>query len=208
MESLTDKLSSQGYWPATAATRLDEGKYSDVVTICRDNLKSWPGSVSGRVVYATALYRSGQTESATEEFRHVLSLDPENMVALKYLGDSLFAAGDTPAAIANYSRIMELDPWCRGLKSDINRNKTNSGDTQVTTRTITLTRGSETKTERPLAKGREIPFYTETMGDLYLAQGYPQMAAEVFGRLHLKGESPRLAEKLAAAERKIKEKES
>ncbi len=54
---------------------------------------------------------------------------------------------------------------------------------------------------------RPIPLYTETMGDLYLKQGYPRLAAEVFRTLNEKNENPRLAEKFAQATESIKDKE-
>ena len=78
----------------------------------------------------------------------------------------------------------------------------------TTTRTITLARGSETRPAPAEAPLREIPFYTETMGDLYMKQGHPRLAAEVFRRLCESGTAPRLGEKLAQAESKIREKES
>ena len=56
--------------------------------------------------------------------------------------------------------------------------------------------------------GRDIPFYTETVADLYLAQGYPRLAADVYRNLSSVGQNPRLSEKLARAEEKIKQKES
>jgi tetratricopeptide (TPR) repeat protein len=202
MESLTDRLVSSNYWPARAAQRLEQERFSDVVRICLDNLDDCPELISGRLIYATALYRSGQSESASEEFRLVLSLDPDNLVALKYLGDILYASGDATAALANYYRVLEIDPYCRGLKSGIERRRL------TTTRTVTLTRGSEARPERRPQNLRDIPFFTETMGDLYLAQGYPRLATEVFRQLNETDDSPRIAEKLAEAVGKTKEKES
>jgi hypothetical protein len=117
------------------------------------------------------------------------------------LGDISFASGDHFASMANYGRVLEVDPYCRGLKSDITQHQSR------TTRTITLLGRSEARTEPPDTL-REIPFFTETIGDLYLAQGHPRLAAKVFRRLFESGESPRIVEKLSLAESKIKEKEN
>lgn len=201
MKSLTERLAADGYWPARAFQFLEAERYSDVVRICRDNFSQSPELVSGRIAYAIALYQTGQEESAASEFRFALSLDPENLVALKYLGDIMYAAGDAAAAVASYERIMEIDPYCRGLRYNIDRKH------PTTTRTITLARGSEGLRDRKVEPLREIPFFTETIGDLYLAQGYPRMAAEVFRKLSEQSGSPRLTEKLARAEEKIKQKE-
>jgi tetratricopeptide (TPR) repeat protein len=85
--SLVTRLAAGGYWAARAARQLELGKYSEVVTICREHLDQEPHLISGRLAYGAALFHAGQTESAVEQFRRVLALDPDNIVALKYLGD-------------------------------------------------------------------------------------------------------------------------
>ena len=195
---LTGRLASDGYWPAQAVRALRDGTYSRAVRLCREFLAEQPNLVSGRLIYAEALYRSGQLESATEEFHRVLALDPEHEVALKRLGDIHFATGDYPAAMANYRRVLEIDPYCRGLRSELNRPAE-----PTTTRTITLARPAEPAGAENAGTLREIPFVTETMGDLYLAQGHHRLAGEVFRRLLAKNDHPRLAEKLARAENHV-----
>jgi len=197
-ETLVEQFSAQGYRPAQAAKYLAEGKYSRAVQICKEYLAEEPQSISGRLIYALALYQAGQTESASEQFYQVLLLDPDNLVTSKYLGDIKFAEGDEIAAMANYARILEIDPYCEGLKSDLKDVK------KVTTRTITLSRQSESPAITQASVGRRIPFYTETIGDLYLAQGHPRLAAEVFRTLSERNHNPRLAEKLSEAERRTK----
>jgi tetratricopeptide (TPR) repeat protein len=199
--SLTDRLAERGYWAAIGAKRLSEGKYSEVIGMCRENSDSEDTPVSARLIYAQALYCSGQIDSATDQFHKVLAVDPENIAALKYLGDISNASGDSFAAMANYGRVLEIDPYCRGLASEMRQRRAH------TTRTITLLGRSETRPE-PAERLREIPFFTETIGDLYLAQGHPRLAATVFRKLIETGESPRIAEKLSLAESKVKEKEN
>jgi tetratricopeptide (TPR) repeat protein len=200
--SLTDQLASQGYWVAVACKRLEQGKFSEAVGICRDNMDHEPQLLSGRLVCARALFQSGQMDSAASQFRRVLASDPDNVVALKYLGDIAFGSGDLVSAMANYGRVLEIDPLSRGLKSEVRRRS------QATTRTITLARRSEPKPDADAENLREIPFYTETIGDIYLAQGYPRLAARVFRQLSEQGGSPRIAEKLIVSESKIKEKDN
>ncbi|MBU8933592.1 MAG: tetratricopeptide repeat protein [candidate division Zixibacteria bacterium] len=200
-ESSRDELVRQGYWPARAARFLADGKYSRAVEICREYLSDTPHMVSGRLVYAEVLYRAGQVERATEQFYRVLSLDPDHLVALKYLGDIKYADGDELTAQANYQRILEIDPGCCGLRSEMQKRKTE------TTRTVTIHRRTETAAAMPTEMLREIPFYTETVGDLYLSQGHHRLAASVFQNLVDKDDNPRLREKLDNAEKKIITKE-
>jgi tetratricopeptide (TPR) repeat protein len=197
--STLEVLADEGYWPAVAARYLASGKYSKVVAMCREHLADEPMQLSGRLVYARALAQAGQTEAAVEQFYQVLSHDPDNVVALKYLGDAKFKQGDEVGALAHYHRVLELDPGCAELKMAVRVPQ------PMATRTVTISRGSEPKAKRK--DGPAVYFYTETLGDIYLKQGHPRMAREVFAKLQAESETPQLAEKLAKTEEKIREKE-
>jgi len=198
-QSTTAVLAAEGYWPAQAAQFLIEGKCSRAVELCREHLSQQPNLLSGRLIYAQALYRAGQLRSAVEEFYRVLSHDPDNIVALKGLGDIKWAEGDDIMAVAHYQRVLEIDPHCRGLRSPV------ADHHKETTRTITITRPGETLTQKKTFL-RDIYFYTETMGDLYMAQGHHRLAAQVFRTLAERSQNPRLQEKLSQAEQIVKEK--
>ncbi len=201
-DKAAERLAATGYWPARASALLAEGKYSRVVETCRRNLEDTPELVSGRLIYARALYHAGQAESAAEQLYHVLSLDPNNMTALIHLGHIEFTRGDEIAALSHYRRVQEIDPNCRGLKSQVRRPR------EDTTRTVTLSRAPEKGKGKKAPPLREIPFVTETIGDLYMSQSHPRLAAEVYRVLNKDNQNPRLAEKLARAEQLVKEKES
>lgn len=196
------RLAASGYWPARAAVFLAEGKFSRAVEVCNANLTEQPDLISGRLILAKALLKAGQIEAAARQFSQVMARDADNLVALKFLGDIKFAEGDTAAALALYGRILEIDPDCRGIRSPIKRASTE------TTRTITLKRVTEPKTTHPTSmKPHAIPFITETLGDLYLQQGHPRLAAQVFQTIAEHNSSPRIADKLAEAEHRISEKD-
>lgn len=201
MNELSERLSSQGYWPARAERLLAEGKHARVVELCRQHLTDEPYSLAGRLALARALQGAGQTESALEEYYRVLGADPENIVALKNMADIRFTTGDQLGALADYERVLKIDPLCHGLKSEL------AAPSTETIRTITLTRGEEPSVAETTAAVRRIPFFTETLADLYLEQGHPRLAATVYRRLMESNRHPRLLEKLAAAERYSKDKE-
>ncbi|UCG60946.1 MAG: tetratricopeptide repeat protein [Candidatus Zixiibacteriota bacterium] len=201
--NVTDDLASRGSRVAQAARCLEEGRFSKAVEICKEHLAEEPPTLSGRLIYARALYHAGQVDSASEQLYHVLSMDPENLVALKYLGDIKFMRGDEHGAVADYNRVLTIDPYCRGLKSPLVKAR------RETTHTITLRRAEEEVSQLAAKQvTREIPFYTETIADLYLAQGYPRLAAEVYRNLSTSSQNPRLLEKLNIAEEKSKHKEN
>ena len=190
-----DRLVHNGYWPARAAKLLETKAYSQVIALCRENLDENSSAWSGRIIYALALHHSGQLESAEKQFHQVLSWDPDNLVALKYLGDIRHAQDDHFGAMSHYQRILDIDPDCKGLKTDLDSRR------KTMTKTIALKRTREEKknfnTREP-----DIRFYTETMGNLYLAQGHSRLAARVFKRLLENDSNPRWQEKLEQAEKR------
>ena len=196
-----EALISRGHRAALAAKYLSEEKYSKAVELCKEYLADHPVSLSGRLIMARALYHAGQLESAEKQFYRVLSVDPDNLVALKYLGDLMFASGDEMGAEANWRRVLQIDPYSQALHSKVKPAK------KETTHTITIRRPQEASVEAGQSL-KEIPFCTETVGDLYLAQGYPRLAADVYRSLSSVSENPRLNEKLLKAEEKIKQKET
>ncbi len=195
------RLRENGYWPAQAATFLKEKRYSRTVEICRERLEEDSGNVAGRLIYAKALFYAGQVDSASEQFYHVLTIDPNNIVALKYLADLKFGQKDEMVAMGMYQRILEIDPYCKGVCSQLDKK------TVEKVKTITLDRRPETASTGDTKHLRKIPFVTETIGDLYLAQGHHRLAAQVFRQLGNENMNPRIQEKLKRAEQRIATKE-
>lgn len=175
-------------------------RFSRAVEICKRHLDQSPDHLAGRSIYARALYHAGQIEVAEKEFMRLLACDADNIVVHRYLGDIKHARGDFAAATAHYERILLVDPHCQALADPVV-----SSQRQMPPRTIAIKRPAEIVSD-PVAH-RRIPFFTETIGDLYLSQGYPRLAAEVFRTLHEKQASPRLNEKLQKATQSFRDKE-
>ncbi len=200
MTDTTADMSAKGYWPAVALEYFKEKKYSRAVELCTLRLTESDNILSGRVVLARALYHSGQVEAAEEEFYRILHKDPENLIALKYLGDIKFSQRDETTSFSYYNRVLEIEPRTAGLASQITR------ETRETTRVLTLKKGEE-KTTPTRQKLRELPFKTETVGDLLLAQGHPRLALEIFRGLAQKNENPRYLEKIEKIQSSLKYKD-
>ena len=199
--TIAQTLAARGYWVARVWSAFKNGKYSRAVGLCRENQHSGSQLLSGHLICARSLYHTDQLEAAEKELQPVLSRDPDNLVALKYLGDIRHQQGDVIGSVAHYERILQIDPQCRGLVCQV---KDRPGPR---TRTVSLRRKPEAAVGSGRLSTRRIPFMTETIGDLYLAQGYPRLAAEVFHSLNKENQSPRLADKLDRAEQVIKDKE-
>src|SRR5690242_20686096 len=86
------------------------GDFEQAIFICQEFLPQQPGHMSGHIVYGQALFESGRHEEARSVFETALALDPENLIALRHLGDIARAHGDTETASAWYRRVLESDP--------------------------------------------------------------------------------------------------
>lgn len=191
--------------PRQAGDCLTRGELARAIELATTASRTWPELVSARVILAKALFATGQFEAASDQAHEALVRDPQNLAALKILGDISATAGDDAAALSYYHRVLELDPHTGGLRSDLR------GPLSGTRRKLVMARAAEEQgkqaADRAASVNRRIPFYTETLGDLYLAQGYPHLAADVYGRVgEMTGES-RLREKLELALQRVQERE-
>ena len=86
------------------------GDFDQAIFICQEFLPQQPGHMSGHIVYGQALFESGRHDEARSVFETALALDPENLIALRHLGDIARAHGDSDTARAWYRRVLESDP--------------------------------------------------------------------------------------------------
>lgn len=86
------------------------GQPRRAIDICRAQLTQMPGHISGQIVYGQALYEVGEFDEAREVFERALTLDPENLIALRSLGDMSLQSGNSSQARVWYARLLEADP--------------------------------------------------------------------------------------------------
>ena len=86
------------------------GDFEQAIFICQEFLPQQPGHMSGHIVYGQALFESGRHDEARSVFETALALDPENLIALRHLGDIARAHGDNETARGWYRRVLESDP--------------------------------------------------------------------------------------------------
>ncbi|MCK4512378.1 tetratricopeptide repeat protein [bacterium] len=73
--------------PLAESYRL-QNRLEDSVRMARAGLVSYPGHISIRVVLARALDNSGRLDEATEAYREVTRLDPDNVEAMAFLEEA------------------------------------------------------------------------------------------------------------------------
>jgi len=86
------------------------GDLEQAILICEAYLPQQPGHMSGHIVYGQALFESNRLDEAHGVFQTALSLDPENLIALRHLGDIAARQGDATSARRWYERVLEADP--------------------------------------------------------------------------------------------------
>lgn len=98
------------YFAPLANEYRKAGDLEQAIFICEEYLPQQPGHMSGHIVYGQALFELGRHAEAQTVFETALSLDPENLIALRHLGDIARNAGDINAARVWYQRVLEADP--------------------------------------------------------------------------------------------------
>jgi tetratricopeptide (TPR) repeat protein len=86
------------------------GDFDQAIFICQEYLPQQPGHMSGHIVFGQALFEAKRLPEAKTVFETALSLDPENLIALRHLADISRDLGDVAAAKSWYERVLQADP--------------------------------------------------------------------------------------------------
>ena len=86
------------------------GDLAQAIAICRQHLADQPGHMSGHIVYGQALFENKDFGEAHAVFEAALALDPENLIALRHLGDIARDRGEFATARTWYQRVLDADP--------------------------------------------------------------------------------------------------
>ncbi len=98
------------YFAPLANEYRKAGDLTQAIALCREHLPKQPGHMSGHIVFGQALYEYGDLVEAQTVFEAALALDPENLIALRHLGDIARGRGDSVSARRWYGRVLEADP--------------------------------------------------------------------------------------------------
>lgn len=168
-ERFEEAPDSRLFAPLADAYRKD-GDIDTAIELCEKGLERYPSYASAHVILGKCFYDKGATERARSEFLRVVELDPENMVALKFLGDILGAEGDREGAAQYYRRLIAIDPTNEDVEKALSELEQ---DFQV--QQIDLT---DEKQVRKIDGAGELA--TMTLAGIYAAQGYYNRALKIY----------------------------
>ena len=98
------------YFAPLANEYRKAGDPERAIELCRTYLPQQPSHMSGYIVYGQALHDAGKADESAAVFKQALTLDPENIIALRQLGDIARTGGDAAGAARWYGKVLELDP--------------------------------------------------------------------------------------------------
>ncbi len=86
------------------------GELDRALELCKSGLDRHPDYVSAHIVYGRCLIDQKDDTGASDVFRKVLALDPENVLALKILADIAERCGRFDEAVDWLGRLLNADP--------------------------------------------------------------------------------------------------
>jgi tetratricopeptide (TPR) repeat protein len=98
------------FFMSLASALREAGSAGHAEEVLRENLKRHPGYLSAHVLLGRCLVDRGALEEATNEFHYVLSVDPQNLVALRFLAEIAQSEGRRADAERWYGELLAIDP--------------------------------------------------------------------------------------------------
>ncbi|HMJ59772.1 MAG TPA: tetratricopeptide repeat protein, partial [Gemmatimonadales bacterium] len=100
------------------------GELDSAITLCQSGLALHPDYISAHIVYGRCLIDMKNDTGAKEGFQKVLALDPENIIALKILGEIAERNNRFDEAVDWLGRLLNADPMNGDAAEALARAKT------------------------------------------------------------------------------------
>jgi HD-GYP domain-containing protein (c-di-GMP phosphodiesterase class II) len=195
-------------FPHLADAYRRAGRYSQAEVVLSAGLRRHSEYSSAHVVMGRLRLDQGKRDEAREAFQRVLQLDPQNQVALEYLGELAAESGDLSEALALFQRLERFKPD-GALGDRIQEIQRRLARQQATPPTPPRSGNGDSAARRPQIPPLHDPavepavdeVVTETMAELYARQGLIARAIGVYRELLARNPGdPRLREKLETLE--------
>ncbi|HVO10526.1 MAG TPA: tetratricopeptide repeat protein [Vicinamibacteria bacterium] len=178
------------------------GDHGEAIRIARAGLAVHPVYPSARLTLGRALLESGDAAAARVELEEALRQAPDNILASRFLGQTLEALGDVAAAVRQYRATLQMTPADQELAAHV-RELTSPPSEPLAPPPLPLqpaapppapagppavAAGAGPSPSPPAmaaeaSGGTAAPFSSSTLAELYLRQGLSAQALEVYRRV-------------------------
>jgi tetratricopeptide (TPR) repeat protein len=100
------------------------GRFQESIEVCRAGLARHPGYLSARVTLGRALLEIGDIDGAQRELNDVLRVAPDNLSAIRGIGEVHRKKGEIPEALEQFRSAFEMaspDPSIEQVVRDFRR---------------------------------------------------------------------------------------
>ncbi|MEW6455859.1 MAG: tetratricopeptide repeat protein [Acidobacteriota bacterium] len=165
------------------------------IECCEKGLELNPESVSGKVMLAQLLYKAEDYKRARYFLTQVYKETPDNLNALKLLGNIYFKENELDRAKEIMEKILFFYPFDKDapeMLKEINESlKTNKSQTE--------------KQEELQINHEESPFLTLTMAEILESQGIYNKAIEIYRKIYEKEKNEEIDYRIRLLEKSISE---
>ncbi|MBA3014523.1 MAG: tetratricopeptide repeat protein [Proteobacteria bacterium] len=165
------KGETQNYEFAISSLYEEQGKLVEAEKALLESLRRYPEEESGYFTYGMFLERHGRLAEAIAQMEKVLILNPDDPLALNYIGYSWAERGvRLPEALEYVKKAVEQRPDDGFIQDSLGWVYFKMGDLQQAAETLV----------RAIALEPEDPTIHEHLGDVYLALQKPQLALDTY----------------------------
>jgi len=154
-DQLTKDPRSRAFVPLSDAYR-QLGRYEEAIAIASKGVGYHPTFVSGKIALARAYFENGDVDLAHSLLEDILDTSPDNLLANRIFAEVCAQKNLIPQALRSLKLVLEFEPSDARAKKMIER---------LQNRTAT--------TAAP------PPVHTETLANLYKAQGHSEQGQKV-----------------------------
>src|SRR5438309_349424 len=133
------------------------GELDRAIELCKSGLERHPDYVSAHIVYGRCLVDQRQDGAASEVFQKVLSLDPENILALRVLAEICERGKRFEEAVGWLTKLLAVDPMNGDAAEHLARAKGRAATTAKPTELICAGAALATPAARAAPAPRPAP---------------------------------------------------
>jgi cytochrome c-type biogenesis protein CcmH len=169
----------------------EAGLFEEAARVGARAVREQPSYVSARVQLGRVYFDMGRLEEAREQMEAVLSQAPDNLLARRIVADVCRELGDVQGALDRYRALLAFNPGDKetGRKIEAMEKDLLAGASPSAAPPPPVPPGPAG--DDPAAEGASLldagALATPTLAEIYLQQGLPARAAEVY-RAILKGD--------------------